>query len=172
LLEQTLKMAERVRFELTSPVKGLRFSRPVHSTALPPLRYLLNQALALYFTLLESPFSTPMFPFCSSLHHQSRKSIASPLSRLRYRMRIGHKRDVHIRMPQRLRDRDDIHPFGEQVARERVAQIMESYLTDAHPAQGTMKAGAQQVRTLHRSTVCCRADQVVLALRAAGPPAL
>jgi hypothetical protein len=31
-------VAERVRFELTSPVKGLRFSRPVHSTALPPLR--------------------------------------------------------------------------------------------------------------------------------------
>jgi hypothetical protein len=33
-----VQMAERVRFELTSPVKGLRFSRPVHSTALPPLR--------------------------------------------------------------------------------------------------------------------------------------
>jgi hypothetical protein len=31
------QVAERVRFELTSPVKGLRFSRPVHSTALPPL---------------------------------------------------------------------------------------------------------------------------------------
>jgi hypothetical protein len=31
-------LAERVRFELTSPVKDLRFSRPVHSTALPPLR--------------------------------------------------------------------------------------------------------------------------------------
>ena len=31
-------LAERVRFELTSPVKGCRFSRPVHSTALPPLR--------------------------------------------------------------------------------------------------------------------------------------
>src|ERR1017187_3733166 len=30
-------LAERVRFELTSPVKGLRFSRPVQSTALPPL---------------------------------------------------------------------------------------------------------------------------------------
>ncbi len=33
-------LAERVRFELTSPVKGCRFSRPVHSTALPPLRRL------------------------------------------------------------------------------------------------------------------------------------
>ncbi len=31
-------LAERVRFELTSPVKGLRFSRPVQSTALPPLQ--------------------------------------------------------------------------------------------------------------------------------------
>jgi hypothetical protein len=44
-------------------------------------------------------------------------------------MRIGHERDVHIRMPQRLRDRDDIHPLGEQVAREGVAEIVESYLT-------------------------------------------
>jgi hypothetical protein len=31
-------LAERVGFEPTNPVKGLRFSRPVHSTALPPLR--------------------------------------------------------------------------------------------------------------------------------------
>ena len=31
-------LAERVRFELTGPVRGRRFSRPVHSTALPPLR--------------------------------------------------------------------------------------------------------------------------------------
>jgi hypothetical protein len=31
-------MAEGVRFELTSPVRGRRFSRPVHSTALPPFR--------------------------------------------------------------------------------------------------------------------------------------
>src|SRR5579863_3981761 len=33
-----LAVAERVRFELTNPVRGLRFSRPVQSTALPPLR--------------------------------------------------------------------------------------------------------------------------------------
>src|ERR1700690_469732 len=32
-------LAEGVRLELTSPVKGLRFSRPVHSTARPPLQY-------------------------------------------------------------------------------------------------------------------------------------
>jgi hypothetical protein len=31
-------LAERGRFELPSPVKGCRFSRPVQSTALPPLR--------------------------------------------------------------------------------------------------------------------------------------
>ena len=31
-------LAERVRFELTRPVRVRRFSRPVHSTALPPLR--------------------------------------------------------------------------------------------------------------------------------------
>ena len=37
------KMAERVRFELTRPVKVCRFSRPVHSTALPPLRIFQNQ---------------------------------------------------------------------------------------------------------------------------------
>lgn len=31
-------MAEEVRFELTEPVKVQRFSRPPHSTTLPPLR--------------------------------------------------------------------------------------------------------------------------------------
>ena len=31
-------MAERVRFELTNPAKGLQFSRLVYSTALPSLR--------------------------------------------------------------------------------------------------------------------------------------
>src|SRR5882762_4937068 len=36
-VEPKLRLAERVRFELTSPVRGCRFSRPVHSTALPPL---------------------------------------------------------------------------------------------------------------------------------------
>ena len=34
---RTFGLAERVRFELTSPVKGLRFSRPVRSTTPPPL---------------------------------------------------------------------------------------------------------------------------------------
>src|SRR5688572_32312204 len=33
-----LDVAEGVGFEPTSPVRGCRFSRPVHSTALPPLR--------------------------------------------------------------------------------------------------------------------------------------
>jgi hypothetical protein len=34
--------AERVGFEPTVPMKTLRFSRPVHSTTLPPLLYLKN----------------------------------------------------------------------------------------------------------------------------------
>jgi hypothetical protein len=41
-------LAERVRFELTSPVKGLRFSRPVHSTALPPLRSYISVSYSTY----------------------------------------------------------------------------------------------------------------------------
>ena len=32
------KLEERARFELARPVKALRFSRPLHSTALPPLQ--------------------------------------------------------------------------------------------------------------------------------------
>ena len=37
---QNLELAEGARFELASPARGCRFSRPVHSTALPPLRVL------------------------------------------------------------------------------------------------------------------------------------
>jgi hypothetical protein len=33
------KKAERVRFELTVPVKRLQFSKLVHSATLPPLRF-------------------------------------------------------------------------------------------------------------------------------------
>ena len=33
-------MAEGVGFEPTVPLRGLRFSRPVHSTALPPFHVL------------------------------------------------------------------------------------------------------------------------------------
>ena len=36
--EDGQELAERVGFEPTSPVRDCRFSRPVHSTALPPLR--------------------------------------------------------------------------------------------------------------------------------------
>jgi hypothetical protein len=39
-------MAEEVRFELTEPVKVQRFSRPPHSTTLPPLRDKSSLALA------------------------------------------------------------------------------------------------------------------------------
>src|SRR5665213_1758918 len=56
-------MAERVRFELTSPVKGLRFSRPVHSTTLPPLRCYLNQELAEYFYLNLTFIRGQRYPF-------------------------------------------------------------------------------------------------------------
>jgi hypothetical protein len=42
-------VAERVRFELTSPVKGLRFSRPVHSTTLPPLQDYFKSIACLIF---------------------------------------------------------------------------------------------------------------------------
>src|SRR5258706_13536228 len=55
-VELKLRLAERVRFELTSPVRGCRFSRPVHSTALPPLRSVLNQLLAVHSRYLLSPF--------------------------------------------------------------------------------------------------------------------
>jgi hypothetical protein len=43
-LAKVYVLAERVRFELTSPVKGLRFSRPVQSTALPPLHLVTQPA--------------------------------------------------------------------------------------------------------------------------------
>jgi hypothetical protein len=37
-LPQSIRLAVRVRFELTEPVKVQRFSRPPHSTTLPPHR--------------------------------------------------------------------------------------------------------------------------------------
>src|SRR5262245_4922219 len=51
-------VAERVGFEPTSPVKGLRFSRPVHSTALPPLRRAHSKRLRPLATLRRSPALT------------------------------------------------------------------------------------------------------------------
>ena len=36
-------VAERVGFEPTNPGRGLRFSRPVQSTALPPLRKVIRR---------------------------------------------------------------------------------------------------------------------------------
>ena len=38
-------MADGVRFELTNSVKSRRFSRPVHSTALPPIRVNRHNAI-------------------------------------------------------------------------------------------------------------------------------
>jgi hypothetical protein len=56
-------------------------------------------------------------------------------------VRIGHQSDVHVRVPEGLGYRDDIHSGPEQVAREGVAQIVESYPTNSRPAQGGMQAG-------------------------------
>ena len=58
------RSAERVRFELTSPVKGLRFSRPVHSTALPPLHNPSGQPRAIHrgSPLTIIPISAPHVP--------------------------------------------------------------------------------------------------------------
>src|SRR5450755_619863 len=52
-----LRLAERVRFELTRPVRVCRFSRPVHSTALPPLHRLANRLLRGAFCLIWAPIS-------------------------------------------------------------------------------------------------------------------
>ena len=41
-----IKVAEGERFELSIPVKACRFSRPVHSTALPTLRSMFFNELA------------------------------------------------------------------------------------------------------------------------------
>jgi hypothetical protein len=38
-------MAVRVRFELTEPVKVQRFSRPPHSTTLPPHRMVVSEEI-------------------------------------------------------------------------------------------------------------------------------
>ena len=60
-------MAERVRFELTSPVKGLRFSRPVQSTALPPLQFLLHRRVARHFARFARPPQPTEFAFSTTL---------------------------------------------------------------------------------------------------------
>jgi hypothetical protein len=45
-------LAERVGFEPTVPVRGRRFSRPVHSTALPPLLLLQSTSYMNYLKLI------------------------------------------------------------------------------------------------------------------------
>lgn len=54
-------VAERVRFELTDPVKGLRFSRPVQSATLPPLRKRNDVDRKNYFLFPTSQSSFPLF---------------------------------------------------------------------------------------------------------------
>ena len=48
-LRQLGHMAERVGFEPTSRLRSLRFSRPVQSTALPPLRSNQFSGLSLFY---------------------------------------------------------------------------------------------------------------------------
>jgi hypothetical protein len=69
-----------------------------------------------------------MFPF-STLRHEPRQSVPVPL--LRYCVRIGHEREVHIRMPERVADRNNVDAGAEQIAREGMAQVVEAYLTDS-----------------------------------------
>lgn len=62
-------MAERVRFELTSPVRSLRFSRPVQSTALPPLRSNQLNHLRAFYQAAETDSEVDvsiLFPLCVS----------------------------------------------------------------------------------------------------------
>src|ERR1700730_363650 len=97
-------MAERVRFELTSPVRSLRFSRPVQSTALPPLRSNQLNHLRLFYQAAEADSevgASILFPLCA----MSRAS-ASPVC-----------------MAEGLPDRDDVHAGREQVTREGVPQM-------------------------------------------------
>jgi hypothetical protein len=51
------KMAEEVRFELTVPVKGRWFSRPVQSTALPLFRTMLEKSYNQKMQLLQATMS-------------------------------------------------------------------------------------------------------------------
>lgn len=48
----------------------------------------------------------------------------------RYRVRIGHERDVHIRMPERIADRHDVHALaaGEQIDVGSLTQALNSLL--------------------------------------------
>jgi hypothetical protein len=73
------------------------------------------------------------FHFVST--HECGHPVARSVASLRHCMRVGRQRDVHVDMAECLRDGDHINAGGEQVARERVAQIVIADLTDASSAQ-------------------------------------
>jgi len=53
---------------------------------------------------------------------------------LRDRVRIGHERDVHVCVPERLGNRDHVHAARQQIACERMAIVerRDAY-TEARP---------------------------------------
>src|SRR5450756_1016464 len=65
-------LAESGRFEVTSRVRDLRFSRPVHSTALPPLRLIPINSLEGFYQAAASSLG----PDVSILFPSSRISLA------------------------------------------------------------------------------------------------
>ena len=69
-------------------------------------------------------------------------------------------------MAEGLGERDNVHADREQVARERVAQIMEAHPANARSAQRWTQARVQEVRAPHGQTSSIRADQLMLTLRA------
>ena len=98
LSKQSDILAERVRFELTSPLRGCRFSRPVHSTALPPLRDHRYQLLALYCALHPTAFQGPMFPFRFHVAPLVAPGISGARPLPRDRVRVGGEGNAHVRV--------------------------------------------------------------------------
>jgi hypothetical protein len=68
-------LAERVRFELTSPVRSLRFSRPVQSTALPPLHSNRIRLVSLILSGTEAARGGTVSPFAPSAAPQPRYQL-------------------------------------------------------------------------------------------------
>src|SRR5579863_7573331 len=84
------RLAERVRFELTRAVRPCRFSRPVHSTALPPLRspIAIEINCQLYIALLPRTCAH-WREVCTQAGEISDGSSTTHPSRLEYRRRDG-----------------------------------------------------------------------------------
>jgi hypothetical protein len=97
-------LAERARFELAIGLLRCRFSRPVHSTALPPLRYLLYQHVALDWTSLLSPVLGSMFPFCfhfapSNARERRPHPVAHAGSRARKVVSVMYQLEISVPVP-------------------------------------------------------------------------